>query len=280
MFISVNDLAKIIHQSTENMSVIIIETNKKTEQQSNNAEGVAVATNELLATIQEVAGNAGSAAETVKITNGKFQNCMGSANTLEHDMKELGQQMNSASNSIDKLAAESHSIGSVLDVIQGIAEQTNLLALNAAIEAARAGEMGRGFAVVADEVRTLSIRTQQSTEDIRVKILSLQKETQNTVSMVELSSKMASSGINACESNKAEMKEVVSLVESLNDMNMQIATASEQQSSVVGDINQNTTQIADTATRIKDKSEESSQNIIKIKQLTEDLERKIGLFKI
>lgn len=280
VFHTVNALAKTIHSSTESMSVNISETSVKTTTQSDSADGVAVATNQLLATIQEVARNAAMAAQTVNETNCKCQNCMGSANELEHDMEALNEQMSSASGSIEKLASESQSIGSVLDVIQGIAEQTNLLALNAAIEAARAGEMGRGFAVVADEVRTLASRTQQSTEDIREKILSLQKETLNTVSMVEASSKMANSGIGACESNREVMGEVVCLVETLNEMNMQIATASEQQSAVVQDINHNITQIADTSTKIKSKADESKDNVIALNDLAEDLENKIKQFRV
>ena len=280
MFLTVNKLAKTIHDSTENMSVNINETTVETTTQSDSADGVAVATNQLLATIQEVARNAASAADTVTETNCKCQNCMGSANELEHDMEALNDQMTSASTSIEKLADESQSIGSVLDVIQGIAEQTNLLALNAAIEAARAGEMGRGFAVVADEVRTLASRTQQSTEDIREKIMSLQKETQNTVAMVSASSKMANSGIGACEANREVMGEVVCLVETLNEMNMHIATASEQQSAVVEDINKNITHIADTSTKIKSKADESKNNVVELNDLAEDLETKIRQFRV
>jgi len=280
VFNSVNSLAQTIHTSTENMSSNMNETTEETATQSDSADSVAVATNQLLATIQEVARSASSAADTVTETNCKCQDCMGAANTLEHDMEDLNSQMGSATSSIERLAAESNSIGSVLDVIQGIAEQTNLLALNAAIEAARAGEMGRGFAVVADEVRTLASRTQQSTEDIREKILALQQETQNTVKMVTASSKMANTGIGACESNRQVMGEVVCLVETLNDMNMQIATASEQQSAVVEEINKNITEIADTSTKIKSKADESKSNVIHLNELAQDLEGRIKLFKL
>ncbi|MDP7593498.1 MAG: methyl-accepting chemotaxis protein [Litorilituus sp.] len=280
VFNSVSSLAQTIHNATENMSVNMKETTQETTTQSDSADGVAVATNQLLATIQEVARSASNAADTVTETNCKCQDCMGSANELEHDMEELNNQMGSASSSIERLADESNSIGSVLDVIQGIAEQTNLLALNAAIEAARAGEMGRGFAVVADEVRTLASRTQQSTEDIREKIMALQQETQNTVKMVTASSKMASTGIGACESNREVMGEVVCLVEALNDMNNQIATASEQQSVVIEDINKNITEIADTSTKIKSKANESKDDVTQLNELAGNLEKRIEQFKL
>ncbi len=277
---SVEELAATLLDSTGKMMENIRETTDQTLQQSNSADSVAVATNQLLATIQEVARNAAGAADSVRETNDKCLETTHVAERLEHDMEELNTQMSSASSSIEKLAQESESIGSVLDVIQAIAEQTNLLALNAAIEAARAGEQGRGFAVVADEVRTLASRTQQSTEDIREKINSLQHETETTVKMVTSSNEMANASIGACEDNRKILAEVVGLVSQLSDMNMQIATASEQQSAVVGDINENITEIADTSQKISTKAELSKDDVESLSQLVHDLEDKMSEFKL
>ncbi|MFT5234672.1 MAG: methyl-accepting chemotaxis protein, partial [Shewanella sp.] len=277
---SVEELAATLLASTDKMLVNIGETTDQTQQQSDSADGVAVATNQLLATIQEVAVNAASASDSVRDTEDKCKETSQVAGRLESDMSELNIQMNSASASIDKLAQESESIGSVLDVIQAIAEQTNLLALNAAIEAARAGEQGRGFAVVADEVRTLASRTQQSTEDIREKINSLQKETQTTVKMVTSSSQMANASIGACEENRKILAEVLTLVSQLSDMNMQIATASEEQISVVGEINQNITKIASTSLNISSKAELSKGDVESLSSLVVNLEEKMKEFKL
>ena len=277
---SVEELAATLLLSTSKMMEEIQETTDQTMQQSNSADSVAVATNQLLATIQEVARNAAGAADSVRETNDKCLESTQGAERLEHDMEELNTQMASASKSIEKLAQESESIGSVLDVIQAIAEQTNLLALNAAIEAARAGEQGRGFAVVADEVRTLASRTQQSTEDIREKINSLQHETEITVKMVTSSNEMANASIGTCEENRKILAEVVVLVSQLSDMNMQIATASEQQSAVVGDINQNITEIADTSQRISTKAELSKADLENLSELVTNLEEKMREFKL
>ncbi|WP_065188075.1 methyl-accepting chemotaxis protein [Shewanella woodyi] len=277
---SVEELAATLLDSTGKMLVNIGETTDQTQMQSNNADSVAVATNQLLATIQEVAKNAANASDSVRDTENKCQETSHVAERLESDMSELNVQMNLASASIDKLAKESESIGSVLDVIQAIAEQTNLLALNAAIEAARAGEQGRGFAVVADEVRTLASRTQQSTEDIREKINSLQQETETTVKMVTSSSQMANSSIGACEENRKILSEVLALISELSDMNMQIATASEEQSSVVGEINQNITEIAGTSQNISSKAELSKDDVHNLSSLVVSLEERMREFKL
>lgn len=255
-------------------------TTEQTLRQSENADSVAVATNELLATIQEVARNASDAALTVTKTKTKCLDSNQSAESLSQGMDGLNQQMSAASHSIENLAAESQSIASVLDVIQSIAEQTNLLALNAAIEAARAGEQGRGFAVVADEVRTLASRTQNSTEDIRVKIHSLQNETAATVQLVSSSSKMSNTSILSCEENRRVLTEVIELVELLSSMNIQIATAAEQQSTVVDEINRNICEIASTSHNITEKAVLSKGDVKRLVVLVKNLEIKMSEFKV
>ncbi|WP_442965427.1 methyl-accepting chemotaxis protein, partial [Pseudomonas sp. PI1] len=138
---------------------------------------------------------------------------------------------------VEGLAASSEQIGSVLEVIRAIAEQTNLLALNAAIEAARAGEAGRGFAVVADEVRNLAKRTQDSVEEIRQVIEGLQNGTREVVTAMHSSHQQAQGSVSQVEQAVAALQRIGEAVGVINDMNLQIASAAEEQSAVAEEIN-------------------------------------------
>ncbi|GAA0822222.1 methyl-accepting chemotaxis protein [Colwellia asteriadis] len=250
-----------------------------TASQSQNAESVAAAINEMSASVQGVAEQAKDAAHSVQEANDKCLETSGVASSLGNDMTLLNEHMIQVSTSINTLEQESISIGSVLDVIQGIAEQTNLLALNAAIEAARAGEQGRGFAVVADEVRTLASRTQASTEEIRRKIEALQNGTQNTVKLASEAAKMTTKGINSCALNGEMLTEVVTMIHSLNDMNLLIATAAEQQSTVTEEINVNGVDIATSAVDILEKTENTQHLSQELLNQANTLKQQLSIFK-
>ena len=250
-----------------------------TSQQSHNAESVSAAITQMSTSVQGVAEQAKDAANSVQIANEKCLKTSTVARNLGTDITQLNERMIEVSNSINQLEQESISIGSVLDVIQGIAEQTNLLALNAAIEAARAGEQGRGFAVVADEVRTLASRTQSSTEEIRAKIEDLQSGTKNAVEQVSNASGMASKGIDACDLNGQMLDEVVVMIESLNDMNLHISTAANQQSTVTEEINSNGVDIANSSIEILQKTENTQNLSQELLSQANELKQQLSVFK-
>ena len=156
----------------------------------------------------------------------------------------MSEQLNGAVSVMQQLDADSQEIGSVLTVITGIAEQTNLLALNAAIEAARAGDQGRGFAVVADEVRTLAQRTQESTEEIQKIIERLQLQSNKAVSVMQNSTEQAKTSATQTEEADVALKNIVSAVDSIVEMNTLIATAAEEQSQVANEMDQNISNIS------------------------------------
>jgi methyl-accepting chemotaxis protein len=171
----------------------------------------------------------------------------------------LANEMNVAMQEVEGLANSSEKIGSVLEVIRSIAEQTNLLALNAAIEAARAGEAGRGFAVVADEVRNLAKRTQDSVEEIRQVIESLQSGTKEVVNTMHSSHRQAQDSVGQVEQAVAVLQRISQAVSVITDMNLQIASAAEEQSSVAEEINRNVASIRDVTESISTQADESAQ---------------------
>jgi len=162
-------------------------------------------------------------------------------------MNSLAREVAHASDVIQELESDSDKVGMVLDVIKDIAEQTNLLALNAAIEAARAGEQGRGFAVVADEVRTLASRTQESTEQIQTIIEKLQVAASSAVKVMATGSDQAQAGVKEAQSAGEALQGIIDTVSTINAMNDQIATATEQQQATTESISKTITGICQLA---------------------------------
>ena len=272
---SVENLSTLVR----NVGAIVEQTQSGSQQQRQQTEQVATAVTEMTATIQEVASNANLAADSAQQAddNAKLgQNVVGETVS---SINSLATEIETGVNVITKLSQDAESIGSVLDVIKGIAEQTNLLALNAAIEAARAGEQGRGFAVVADEVRTLASRTQESTTEIESMIEALQVQAHAAVNAITLGQEKAKTSVqNASNAGKA-LNEITDSVATISSMNIQIATASEQQSAVSEEINQNVviiSRVADENAHASNQLSESSQSL---QQLTEELQQLVSQFK-
>ncbi|RBM25832.1 methyl-accepting chemotaxis protein [Vibrio tarriae] len=254
-------------------------TRNAVSDQHERTESVVTAVNEMSASITEVSQFAQRAASFVQEANQKGHGGVSVGNQLAKDMTSINQEMATAVEAISRLNHESQSIASVLDVIQAIAEQTNLLALNAAIEAARAGEQGRGFAVVADEVRNLAAKTQTSTEEIRNKIDRLQQETQSVVSCIEGANNTVLRGVTTCNSNTDMLKQIVDMLNDLNEMNIQIATATEQQRGVTEDINANMTSISDVSASVTVQVGEVGSIVNDLSYEATELSKRMGQFR-
>ena len=252
---AIQQLSSQLDDGARELATAARENNDGISKQTDSISMVATAVNEMQSAIEEVAGNASRAAEVTRDAQEKGNNSATIIRNSSEQVQRLAAQINKAVEVIRRLSQDSENITSVLDVIRGVADQTNLLALNAAIEAARAGEQGRGFAVVADEVRTLAKRTQQSTEDIQTMISALQNGVSEIVSVMETGSKEAVATEKLASEAESELNGILVAMTDISDMNTSVASATEEQTQVVDEINRSVTEINDLAAESANRSQ-------------------------
>ena len=265
--------------AAEEMSAITDEFNRDVAQQRHEIEQVATAMNEMTATVQDVARNAAQAAASAQAADREAQQGQQVVHETISSIESVSVEVEHTASAIQRLEADSQSISAVLEVIRGVAEQTNLLALNAAIEAARAGEQGRGFAVVADEVRTLASRTQQSTLEIQQVIEQLQSGARNAAEVMHRGRAQVDSSVLQAQQAGSSLTSITSAVASISDMNVQIASAAEQQSAVSDEISQNVVNINQVADRVTESASQTAQASSQLAHLAAGLQSLVGQFK-
>ncbi len=245
--------------TADQSAAIASQTSSGMQQQQREIEQVATAANEMSATAQDVAHNAAQAAQAARGADQASREGLQLIASTRQAIDNLAVGMDAAMDEARALEQRSEQIGSVLEVIRAIAEQTNLLALNAAIEAARAGEAGRGFAVVADEVRSLAQRTQVSVEEIRQVIEGLQQGTQDVVGAMHDGQKQAQASALQMEQALPTLQRIGEAVAVISDMNLQIASAAEEQSAVAEEVNRNVAGIRDVTESLSGQADESAR---------------------
>ncbi len=266
--------------AAEELNSVTDESARGLTQQNNEIEQAATAVNEMTSAVEEVARNAVSTSEASK-----------NATTSAGDGRDLVQETVSAiermsadvqgtATLIGNLANESRDIGKVLDVIRGLADQTNLLALNAAIEAARAGEAGRGFAVVADEVRALAHRTQQSTSEIERMIGSIQSGTEHAVDSMRNSTERAESTLNIARGAGMSLDTINTAIVEINERNLVIASAAEEQAQVAREVDRNLVNIRDLSVQSATGANQTSAASAELSRLAVDLNSMVGRFSL
>ena len=266
--------------AAEELNSVTDESARGLQQQNNEIEQAATAVTEMTSAVEEVARNAVSTSEA----SSEASRSTGDGRDLVMEtvsaIERMSGDVQSTAKLITHLAEQSRDIGKVLDVIRGLADQTNLLALNAAIEAARAGEAGRGFAVVADEVRALAHRTQQSTSEIERMIGSIQGGTEQAVDSMRTSTERAESTLNIARGAGLALDTIAGAVAQINERNLVIASAAEEQAQVAREVDRNLVNINDLSVQSATGAHQTSAASAELSRLAVDLNGLVARFRV
>nr|WP_095094026.1 methyl-accepting chemotaxis protein [Pseudomonas sp. Irchel 3A5] len=275
-----SDSSSQLASTSEEMTAVTEDSLRGVQRQNDEINQAATAINQMSAAVEEVARNASLASTAARDSSQSAENGSKRVGETVSVINELHQAVGVTAVEIDGLAVQVQGISGVLDVIRGIADQTNLLALNAAIEAARAGEAGRGFAVVADEVRALAHRTQQSTAEIEKMIASIQDGAGKAVSAMGHSSERARASLDVAEAAGLALKEITAAIVQINERNMSIASATEEQAQVAREVDRNLTSIRDLSLQTSAGANQTSAASSELSQLAVGLNQLALRFKM
>lgn len=272
--------AEQLASSTEEMSAVMSESAQGLQQQNNEIEMAATAVTEMSQAVEEVASNAVTTSTQSKAASMTALQGQAQLTDTLTAIGALTDNVMDASEQARNLAAQTQNISKVLDVIRAVAEQTNLLALNAAIEAARAGEAGRGFAVVADEVRSLAHRTGDSTREIETMIGSIQLGTNQTVDALLTSAEQARQTQTQATSANEALRTIAQAVGDIDERNMVIASAAEEQAQVAREVDHNLVRIRDLSIQTSAGAEQTHSASQELSRLAGDLSALVRRFKV
>jgi len=246
----------------------------------NQAEMVAVASEQMSSTSTDIARNCHLAAESSGCASASAQSGAGIVRDTVEGMNRIADKVRSSASVVERLGTRSDQIGEIVATIEDIADQTNLLALNAAIEAARAGEQGRGFAVVADEVRALAERTTRATREIGTMIKSIQQETKLAVRAMEEGVDEVERGTSEAARSGQALEEILDQINQVTGQINQIATAAEEQTATTREITMNIQQISDTVQMSARGSQEISSASSQLSRLSVEMQDMVQRFRL
>jgi len=250
------------------------------QEQSSQTSEIALAVEQMVTTILQTTQNTDKAAKAAKNAGQVAKEGGRDVYETVNGMVRIAEVVKKSAETVQALGKSSDQIGEIVQVIDDIADQTNLLALNAAIEAARAGEQGRGFAVVADEVRKLAERTTKATKEIALMIKQIQKDTAGAVVSMNEGTNEVERGKTLADKAGASLQEIIKGAQEVVDIVMQVACASQEQSSVAEEIGKN----IDSISHVTHESASGVQQIARaaedLNRLTTGLQESVAKFKI
>ncbi|PBP87242.1 methyl-accepting chemotaxis protein [Pseudomonas syringae] len=276
----IGDSSTQLASAAEEMNVVTEESSKGLLRQNNEIDQAATAVNQMTAAVDEVARNAAAASDAAKASDQSTRTGAARVTSTVDAIEKLSKTVQSTSVDVERLAVQSKDISKVLEVIRTIAEQTNLLALNAAIEAARAGEQGRGFAVVADEVRALAHRTQTSTQEIEKMIGDILTGTAQATKAMSESCDQAGGTLTIAHEAGAALTLIAKAINEINEMNLMIATASEQQAQVARSVDGNLMSIRDLSIQSATGANQTAAASAELSVLAVDMNKLVARFSL
>ncbi|WP_390897908.1 methyl-accepting chemotaxis protein [Pseudomonas citri] len=266
--------------AAEELSAVTDESRRGLARQSDEINLVATAVTQMTAAVEEVASNAVSTSRASQVASEEAQKGRAQAQSAIIAINSMTEELDASAVQVETLAKNTRDIGKVLDVIRSIAEQTNLLALNAAIEAARAGEQGRGFAVVADEVRALAHRTQVSTGEIESMIDAVRTSADQSVLAMAKSQGLAANTQDLVQGAGHMLENIADSVREINDRNILIATASEEQTQVAREVDRNLINIQNASAESTAGAERSNVSSQELSRLAVSFNQRVAQFRL
>jgi methyl-accepting chemotaxis protein len=278
--LEISESSTQLASAAEEMTAVTEESSRGLVAQNDEVNQAATAVTEMSAAVDEVARNAESASEESKRTHGFTEVGLDRVAQTLKSIQKLSGNVENTSDQIQGLSNRAQSINKVVEVIRAIAEQTNLLALNAAIEAARAGEQGRGFAVVADEVRALAHRTQQSTQEIEQMITAIQGESEQAVQSMNTSKELATESLDVAQQASSSLDQIAMGISQINERNILIAAASEEQAHVAHEVDRNLISIRELAAQSSAGASQTAVACSEMSKLAVNLNQLVSRFVV